>query len=184
MTLWVESVVAEPATRTATTAGSGRAKLSAFVVSYNRAALLRTCLKALAFADEVIVVDKSSTDDSLAVAEQLADRVISVPWSPTVEETRGFALAQCTHEWVLCLDDDECLGPEAVLAIDRELHAPRADIYFLPLRHYILGRHEERAYYWPELHPRLFRRGSISFRATVHGRDCAAQRASARTVCG
>lgn len=145
-----------------------REALSAFVVSYNRAGLLRTCLTALSFADEIIVVDKSSTDDSLAVAGSLADRVISVPWSPTVEETRGFALDQCIHDWVLCLDDDECLSPEAVLWIDAELRAPRADIYFLPLRHYILGRHDERAYYWPETHPRLFRRGTISFTGTVH----------------
>ena len=145
-----------------------REKLSVFVVSYNRASMLRTCLMALGFADEIIVVDKSSTDDSPAVAASLADRVISVPWSPTVEETRAFALSQCSHEWVLCLDDDECLSPEAVLFIDAELRAPRADIYFLPLRHYILGRHDERAYYWPETHPRLFHRDCVTFTNTVH----------------
>jgi GT2 family glycosyltransferase len=145
-----------------------RQKLSVFVVSYNRAPTLRTCLMALGFADEVIVVDKSSTDDSPAVAASLADRVISVPWSPTVEETREFALSQCSHPWVLCLDDDECLSPEAIQFIEAELRAPRADIYFLPLRHYILGRHDERAYYWPETHPRLFRRGCVSFLPTVH----------------
>jgi GT2 family glycosyltransferase len=145
-----------------------RQKLSVFVVSYNRAAALRTCLMALGFADEVIVIDKSSTDDSAAVAASLADRVISVPWSPTVEETREFALSQCSHPWVLCLDDDECLSLEAIEFIDAEMRAPRADIYFLPLRHYILGRHDERAYYWPETHPRLFRRGCVSFIPTVH----------------
>ncbi len=145
-----------------------REKLSVFVVSYNRSPLLRTCLSALAFADEIVVVDKSSTDDSVAVAEALADRVLTVPWSPTVEETRGFALAQCSHEWVLYLDDDECLSPEAVAFIDAELHAPRADIYVIPLRHYILGRHDEHAYYWPEAHARLFRRTAVSFRDTVH----------------
>ena len=40
-----------------------------------------------------------------------------------VEETRGFALSQCSHDWILCLDDDECLSPEAVLFIDAELRA-------------------------------------------------------------
>ena len=38
-----------------------REKLSAVVVAYNRAPLIGTCLRALAFADEVIMVDKSST---------------------------------------------------------------------------------------------------------------------------
>ena len=148
---------------------SARERLSAFVMSYNRAPLIATCLRALAFADEVILVDKSSTDDTVARAVALVDRVITVPWSPTVEETRAFALAQCAHDWVLFLDDDECLSPEAVRFIDAELAAPRADVYALPLRHYVLGEHDERAYYWPEHQIRLFRRGAVEFSATVHG---------------
>lgn len=143
--------------------------LSAVVVSYNRAAVIGTCLRALGFADEVIVVDKSSTDGTPDIAARLADRVVTVPWTPAVEDTRAFAVAQCQGDWILCLDDDECLSPEAGDGIRRELAAPRADIYCLPLRHYILGVHDEAAYYWPEYHPRLFRRGSVGFTGTVHG---------------
>jgi hypothetical protein len=39
----------------------------------------------------------------------------------------------------------------------------------LPLRHHILGRFDERAYYWPEHHVRFFRRGAVEFGPTVHG---------------
>lgn len=142
--------------------------ISAFVVAYNRAAILGTCLRALRFADEVIVVDKSSTDDTRTVAEQYATRVVTVPWSPTVEGTRDFALSQCAHEWILFLDDDECLSPEAGPFIRAELARDRADVFEFPLRHYILGVHDEAAYYWPEHHVRLFRRGTVSFGTTVH----------------
>jgi GT2 family glycosyltransferase len=75
----------------------------------------------------------------------------------------------CTHDWVLYLDDDECLSPEAALFIDKELHEPRADLYRLPLRHYIMAQHDEDAYYWPESHIRLFRKGALRFVPTVHG---------------
>lgn len=146
-----------------------RAKLSAVVVSYNRAPLIGTCVRGLGFADEVIVVDKSSIDDTAQIAARHADRVITVPWSPTVEETRAFAIAQCEHEWILCLDDDECLSPEAIRFIQAELAAPRAEVYGLLLRHYILGTHDEAAYYWPEHQIRLFRRGAVTFSGTVHG---------------
>jgi glycosyltransferase involved in cell wall biosynthesis len=122
-------------------------KISAFVISYNRANILGTCLRGLAFADELIVVDKSSTDDSRIIAEAHADTVISVPWTPTVEETRTLALSLCRHEWILFMDDDECLSPGADRRIRAELASPRADIYTFPLRHYILGLHDERAYY-------------------------------------
>src|ERR1700689_4728410 len=90
-----------------------REKVSAFVISFNRAAIIGTCLRALRFADEVIVVDKSSTDATPAIAARHADRVVTVPWSETVEETRAFAASLCTHGWILFVDDDECLSPGA-----------------------------------------------------------------------
>lgn len=145
-----------------------RPKLSAFVIAYNRANILGTCLRALRFADELIVVDKSSTDATRAIAEAHADQVVTVPWTPTVEETRTLALSLCRHEWILFMDDDECLSPGSAAAIHAELAVPTAEVYEFPLRHYILGRHDERAYYWPEHHVRLFRRGAVTFSRTVH----------------
>jgi GT2 family glycosyltransferase/glycosyltransferase involved in cell wall biosynthesis len=145
-----------------------RQSLSAFVISYNRRHIVETTLRALAFADELILVDKSSTDDTVKIAEPLVDRIVIVPWTPTVEETRSYAASLCSHDWILFLDDDECLTPEAVRFIDAELHAPRADIYALSQRHHVLGIHDERAYYWPEAQIRLYRKGALEFAPTVH----------------
>jgi len=146
-----------------------REKLSVFVISYNRASLLETCLRAASFADELIVVDKSSTDQSTTVAARYADRVEVVPWSPTVEETRAFALSLCRHEWVLFLDDDEILSRESGPHLRDTLTETDGEVFAIPLRHYILGVHDERAFYWPELHHRLFHKGAIEFIPTVHG---------------
>ena len=152
-----------------TNALDDRAKISAFVVAYNSESIIGACLAPLSFADELIVIDKSSTDATAAIATHYAQRVIRVPWSPVVEDTRAFAFDQCKHDWILFLDDDECLSAEAIAFIDHEMRAPRADVYSIPLRHYILGVHDERAHYWPQSHPRLFRRGAVSFAPTVHG---------------
>src|SRR5580704_10172262 len=105
-----------------------REKLSAFVVTHNRASLLESCLRAVAFADELIVIDKSSTDGSAAVAARYADRVEVVPWSPTVEETRALALSLCSHERILFLDDDEIMSPETGPWLRQHLTATDADI--------------------------------------------------------
>src|ERR1700692_2043657 len=102
-------------------ASNERQQISAVVISYNRVDLIGTCLRALSFADEVLVVDKSSTDGKAEVAASLADRRISVPWSPVVEDTRAFAVDECKYDWILCLDDDECLSVEAVQFIEQEL---------------------------------------------------------------
>src|SRR5690348_1973459 len=95
--------------------------VSGFVIAYNRAPLLATCLRSLRFVDELIVINKSSTDDTSQIASPYADRVIQLPSSPTVEETRAVALQQCRHEWIAFLDDDEMFSPEAIAF----LHAPR-----------------------------------------------------------
>ena len=105
----------DPRGRRLRSAGAAVTAISGFVVAYNRAALLGTCLRSLRFVDELIVIDKSSTDGSPRIARRYADRVITVPWSPTVEETRGFALAQCRHDRIVFLDDDEMLSPGAIV---------------------------------------------------------------------
>jgi glycosyltransferase involved in cell wall biosynthesis len=143
--------------------------ISGFVIAYNRASLLRTCLRSLRFVDELIVIDKSSTDDTPRIGRRYADRVITVPWSPTVEETRSFALDQCRHDWIAFLDDDELLSPEAI----EYLRAPRAAdgpaAVALPRRHWILGAFDANAYYWPEHQIRFFRKGAVAFGPVVHG---------------
>jgi glycosyltransferase involved in cell wall biosynthesis len=146
-----------------------REKLSVCVITHNRASLLETCLRAVAFADELIVVDKSSTDGSAAIAARYADRVEIVPWTPTVEETRAFAVSLCRHEWILSLDDDEILSPETGPYLRHTLAQTEAEIYAIPFRHYILGVHDEHAYYWPEVRYCLFREGAVAFVPTVHG---------------
>ena len=147
---------------------SGTGPISGFVVAYNRASLLETCLRSIRFADELIVVDKSSTDETPRIAARYADRVISVAWSPTVEATRLVALEACSHPWVVFLDDDEMFTPAAI----EKLVAPRAEgieAIALPRRHYVLGRFDPDAYYWPEHLVRCFRRGVVAFSGTVHG---------------
>jgi hypothetical protein len=65
-----------------------RNKISGFVVSYNRAQIIETCLRSLQFVDELIVVDKSSTDGALEMAQRYADKVVVIPWTPTADDTR------------------------------------------------------------------------------------------------
>src|SRR5690348_12811641 len=88
--------------------------LSSVVITYNRVGVVETCLRSARFADELIVVDKGSTDGTAEIGRRMADRFVQVPWSPTVEETRADAISLATAPWVLSLDDDECLNAKAI----------------------------------------------------------------------
>jgi glycosyltransferase involved in cell wall biosynthesis len=147
----------------------GAQRTSGFVITYNRANLVETCLRSIRFVDDLTVIDKSSTDATVDIARRYADRVITVPWSPTVEETRRFALEQCRHDWIVFLDDDEMLSSAAIEYLRTVCDRDVPDVIALPLRHYILGRFDERAYYWPEHQIRCFRRGAVTFGSAVHG---------------
>lgn len=145
------------------------AELTAVVFSYNRRDIIETTLRSARFADRLVVVDKGSTDGSAEIGRAYADEFHTAPWSPTVESTKAEYVPQIDSDWLLVLDDDECLNVEAIKYVQTAVREAEFDVHYFPLRHYVLGRHDEQAYYWPEFHPMLFRRGAIKFGTTVHG---------------
>ena len=142
-------------------------KISCFVVAYSRAQLLRACLQRARFVDELIVIDKSSIDDTEAVAREFADRYERVPWSPMAEDNRAYAESLCSYDWVLCLDDDEVLGPETGSILREKIDEEPSDVYLVPIRHYILGRWEP-TIGRREWRPCLYRRGHLRHSEIAH----------------
>jgi len=145
-----------------------RNKISAFVISYNRVSTIETCLRSLRFVDELIVVDKSSDDGTVEIARRYADKVVVVPWTPTVVDTRNYALGLCSHDLVIFLDDDECLSPDAIRFICNESTNPSADVYSLPRRNYFFGLYDSRTRDWPDYKDRFFRKDSLELPVIEH----------------
>jgi glycosyltransferase involved in cell wall biosynthesis len=143
-------------------------KISGFVITYNSGPILETCLRSLRFVDELIVVDKSSTDQTPAVAARHADKVITVPWSPLPTETRFVAHDACSHDFILYLDHDECLNVEGIRWVKQNAASHPGKVFRFPKCEYVMGRHDADAYYWPMLNVRAFRRGSAQFVRTLH----------------
>ena len=112
---------------------SAREPLSVFVTTLDNAATLRRCLESVAFAEEIVVLDSGSSDDTEAIA-----RGAGAKWF--VEPFKGYgaqkasALAKTTHRWALLLDADEALTPEAAAAVMQALVSPQVAGYTLPRR--------------------------------------------------
>ncbi len=115
--------------------------VTAIVIFRNEKKHLGRCLRALRWCDEVIAVDMESSDGSLGVARELADRVLHVSACPIAEPTRVAAAKLATNNWVLLVDPDEVIPSSLVDDIHAALAGhPDAGAFSLPMWFYFKGK--------------------------------------------
>jgi glycosyltransferase involved in cell wall biosynthesis len=134
-------------------------KLTVTVITRNEAAHIAAALESACFADELVVVDGESTDDTVAIARRFTDRVIVRPWAGYVAQ-KNFAAEQASHDWILSLDADERVSPPLAHEIGQLMIAdPRAAGYRFPRVTFHLGRWLRSTDWYPDYQLRLYDRG-------------------------
>jgi glycosyltransferase involved in cell wall biosynthesis len=131
--------------------------LSLVVITRDAGAQLEACLGSAAFADEAVVVDSGSRDDTVEIARRSGARVVAQEWLGFGPQ-KNFAVAQATHDWVLCLDADERVSPELARAIRDAMQNPQYKAYTMPRRNRFLGRWLAHGEGYPDWNLRLFDR--------------------------
>lgn len=82
------------------------------ILTLNEARRIRACLASAAFADQVLVVDSGSRDDTVAIARECGAQVeVYADWQGFAEQ-RNRLLRHATGDWVFFLDADEVITPE------------------------------------------------------------------------
>ena len=133
-------------------------QVSATIVACNEANNLARALRSLACADEIVLVDSGSTDQTPAIAASLGARVIYQPWQGYAAQ-KNFATGLARHDWILSLDADEELDTEAQAAIRSwKGSQPAADGYRFARRARYLGRWILHSGWYPDYKVRLFDR--------------------------
>lgn len=132
--------------------------LSLVIITRNEAARLRACIDSVPFADDVLVVDSGSSDDTVALAESLGCRVLHQDWLGYGPQ-KQFAVEQALHDWVLCLDADERLSPALAEEISALFAGGRQQIaYEMPRCNRFMGRWLRHGEGYPDWSLRLFDR--------------------------
>lgn len=134
-----------------------RLPLSVVVITRDAAGQIEACLAAAAFAEECLVVDSGSADETVARAVAAGARVLHHPWSGFGPQ-KQFAVAAARHDWVLCLDADERVSPALRAAIEAALAAPACGAYRFARCNRFLGRWLRHGEGYPDWSLRLFDR--------------------------
>ncbi|MCC8988607.1 MAG: glycosyltransferase family 2 protein [Candidatus Contendobacter sp.] len=117
-----------------------RTRLSVFITTYNNGRTLTACLESIKWADEIVVLDSFSTDDTLAIAQQYGAQMSQHEFMGYGPQKR-LALEATTHNWVLLLDADEALSPTLQTEIRQLLaQGPSADGYEIPRQEQMFWR--------------------------------------------
>lgn len=144
-----------------------RVLLSACLIVKNEAHVIERCLKSLeGVADEIIVVDTGSTDDTPRIAAAFGARVYQAPWTGDFGEARNRSLQHAQGDYVLVIDADEFLPQEDGKRLRRAIEAGEADAYTVDLVNYVGS--VARFVRAPGVRVvRVFRRG-FTYQGTIH----------------
>jgi len=135
-------------------------KLTVTVITRDEAANIAAALQSVSWADEIIVVDSHSTDDTVSIARALSTRVEVREW-PGYSAQKNYAASLASHDWILSLDADERVTPDLAQEIRQLLQKDPAQCgYRIPRVTWYLGRWIRSTDWYPDYQLRLYDRRS------------------------
>ncbi len=148
---------------------ASRLPLTVVIPTLNEAAQIGEALDALRWADEIIVADGGSTDETVALARRHGASVIERA-GQTIAGQRNAAIARARNEWVLAVDADERVTDALRAELAVVLAAPAHPAYRVRCQNIYLGRERTRGRWSRDWHTRLFRRDRRFVEDRVHER--------------
>ena len=142
--------------------------IGVLILTYNEELNIGDCIESASFADEIVVIDSGSTDQTVDIAQKLGVKVIIHPMTEGFAAQRNFAVTQTEAEWVMFLDADERIVPELVLAINMATAKNEHFVYMMPRRNIVFGQWLRYGNWYPDYVLRLYPRVAGCWRGLVH----------------
>ena len=138
--------------------------LSVILITKNEEENLKACLESVSFANEIIIVDSQSTDQTISIAQSFGAKVEITPDWPGFGPQKNRALNLATQDWVLSIDADERVTPELKNEILGVIHSNSSQAcYAIPRSSWYCGRFMKHSGWYPDYVDRLFKRGTAKF---------------------
>ncbi len=141
-------------------------RLSVVVSAYNEEKKIAACLESVqSLADEIIVVNSSSTDDTIKIAKKYTSKIYTRPNNPMLNVNKNYGFSKAKGEWILSLDSDERVTPELAEEVRTKIQEPNSNIYgyWIPRKNIIFGKWIQNSIWWPDYQLRLVKKGRGKF---------------------
>ena len=149
--------------------------LSVCIVTKNESHNIVECLNSVSWANEIIIVDSESTDNTVELCKKFTDKITIAPWAGCGPQKKH-AVSLATSEWVLILDADERVTPLLKEQIQAQLQNPHYDGFKIPFCSYYCNKQIRFGDWSNESHLRLFKKSKakiiprvIHFRIELDG---------------
>ena len=145
-------------------------KISVVINTLNEEKNIERAIRSVkSFADEVLVCDMNSDDNSALLAKKLGAKVIFTKRLDFVEPARNFAISKASGDWILILDPDEEV-PESLLDKLKDFTKDNSVTTFveIPRKNLIFGKWVKGSMWWPDNNIRFFKKESIKWSDKIH----------------
>ena len=136
-------------------------KISIVLITLNEESNISRCLNSVQWADEIVVYDSGSSDNTVTIAKNRGAKVVEGPWlgfGPTKRKASEFA----KNDWILSIDADEEV-PEALAYEIQRLSLNENIVYSVPRLSYFLNRWIHHGGWYPDYQARLFNKRSTNW---------------------
>jgi glycosyltransferase involved in cell wall biosynthesis len=147
-------------------------KVSVVIPTYNCERVIGRCLESLKWADEIVIIDSFSVDETVTICRSYTDRILSHEFSGYAQQ-KNWGIEHCAYDWILQMDSDEELEDGFAQEVQHLLQNPVREFsaYRCARKNHILGKWVSVAGLYPDYQVRFFNKAAGRFREReVHER--------------
>ena len=133
--------------------------ISVCMIVKNEEMIIKRCLDSLTeIADEIIIVDTGSSDQTIALCEQYTSKVYQYSWTNNFSEARNYCFSLATKEYIYSADADEVLFPEEIDKMKELKKSLDPNVDIVQMRYGNQLQYNTIYNYNEEYRPKLFKR--------------------------